>query len=185
MRSMRPFLVFLFFVVIAGGLLSFFVPTYQQVERSITLRAPAETVYEQISRLENFKEWSAWSSEDSLAIYTLGGTDGTPGATMSWKGDAAVSGDGSIKITELEKNRKVSHEFLFESPRKMKGLSDFTISGQGGTTNVTWKFRLLTPRPWNIFNLFSSMDKELGKDFERGLESLRLRTEQQNGNTAP
>ena len=32
---------------------------------------------------------------------------------------------------------------------------------------------MATPRPWNIFNLFYSLDKQMGKDFEDGLTALK------------
>lgn len=173
MKMIRPFLVFLVFVVIAGAILSLVTPASQQVEKSITIRASAASVYEQISKLGNFNRWSVWSRQDSSATYSLAGKDGTTGASLSWRGDPGISGEGKMEITELEMNRKVAHDFHFISPRKANGSSVFMISENNGLSTVTWKFKMATPRPWNIFNLFYSMEKEMGKDFEQGLAALK------------
>jgi len=173
MRSIRPVLVFLLFVLIAGTILSLLTPTYQRVEKSVVIRASAATVYERLSSLGQFKQWSAWSRQDSSAIYHLSGTDGTKGATLSWKGDPGISGEGRIEITALEPGRSVSHDFHFISPRKARGTSTITLREEQGFCHVTWLFKMHTPRPWNIFNLFYNMDKEMGKDFEDGLSELK------------
>jgi hypothetical protein len=180
MKTIRPFLVFLVFVVIAGTILSLLAPTYQQVEKTITIEAPAATVYDQISKLENFNHWSVWSRQDSSAIYTLNGIDGTVGASVSWKGDPSLSGEGKMEITALEQDRKVSYSFDFISPRKANGSSVFTINENNGASAITWQFRMATPRPWNIYNLFYSMNKQMGKDFEQSLTDLKERTKKQD-----
>jgi effector-binding domain-containing protein len=43
---------------------------------------------------------------------------------------------------------------------------------------------MATPRPWNIFNLFYNMDKELGKDFDFSLATLRSSIEKKDTATA-
>jgi len=177
MQSIRPFGVFLFFLVLAGGALSLITPTSQKVERSVSIQVPVESVYEQVVKLENVKQWSAWSRDDSSAVYSLTGEDGKPGAVLSWEGNAAVSGEGRIEITGTKENEQVDHAYHFLKPRKMNALSTITLNGKGSSTTVTWEFRLQTPRPWNIFNLFSSLDKNMGADFEKGLESLRQQLE--------
>jgi effector-binding domain-containing protein len=76
----------------------------------------------------------------------------------------------------------VSHKLSFTKPKKGTATSSFTLSESNGTTSVTWHFELATPRPWNIFNLFSSLDKNMGKDFEDGLALLKSSIEKINGN---
>jgi effector-binding domain-containing protein len=181
MKALKPFLVFLVFVLIAGAILSLIMPTKQKVERSVSINAPAALVYEQLSRLENFNKWSVWTKEDSSAVYTLNGNDGTVGAASSWTGDPGLSGEGKMQITELVPGQKVAHSFELKKPKKVNATSLFTLSEGSGSTIVTWNFEMATPRPWNIFNLFYSMDKEMGKDFEKGLASLKEIAERNSG----
>jgi len=174
MKFGRLFLFFILAVIIVTAILSFMMPTSQKIERSIVINSSAATIYEQLVRLENFNKFSVWSQQDSTAVYTLSGTDGTVGASTSWKGSPEISGEGKIEIKALEPNRKVVHELQFTQPRKGTAGSVFTLNETNkATTNVTWTFNMATPRPWNIFNLFYSLDKQMGKDFEDGLANMK------------
>ncbi len=184
MKLLKNIGVFLLFFLLAGAILSFLFPTQQKVERSVTIQAPAAVVYPQLARLENFNRWSAWSQYDSAIRNTITGRDGTVGAINTWEGDADLSGRGQIKIVSLEENRQVVQQISFLSPRQMQADSRFDLSEQGGQTTVTWQFIIATPRPWNIFNLFYSMDKQMGKDFEEGLDNLKTIVEKKQGITA-
>lgn len=181
MKPVRSFFIFLLFVVISGLILSLLMPISQKVEKTITINAPAAVIYEQLSSLQNFNNWSVWSQQDSSAKYTLSGTDGTVGAATVWSGDPQLSGEGRLEITGLEPGRRVSHAIEFSKPRKAKGKSVFTLNENNGLTAVTWNFEIATPRPWNIFNLFYSMEKQLGDDFDKGLHALKELAEKKSG----
>jgi len=181
MKLLKPFLFFLLAIVAATAILSFLLPVKQKIERSITIRASAATIYQQLVKLENFHKFSVWSQQDTSAVYTLSGTDGTVGAASSWTGDPMISGDGKIEITSLEPNKKVAHKIRFSTPKKGSALSVFYLNEINGLTTVTWNFEMPTPRPWNIFNLFYSMDKEMGKDFDYSLATLKTAIEQSTG----
>lgn len=181
MKTMRLLFFFILAVIVVTAALSFLLPTSQKIERSEVINAPAKTIYQQLVKLENFNKFSAWSQQDSAAIYTLKGTDGTVGAYSSWTGSPEISGEGKIEITALEQDRKVEHKLHFTQPKEGNASSVFTLNENNGLTTVTWSFEMATPRPWNIFNLFYSMDKQMGKDFEQGLASLKSLIEQQTG----
>jgi hypothetical protein len=181
MKFGRLLLFFLLAVIVTTAVLSFMLPTSQKIERSVVLNAPATIIYGQLIKLENFNKFSVWSQQDSTAVYTLSGTDGTVGACSSWKGSPEISGEGKIEITALEPNRKVIHKLQFSQPRKGKAESVFSLNETNkATTTVTWTFNMATPRPWNIFNLLFSLDKEMGKDFEDGLKAMKTMIELSN-----
>ena len=178
MNYFRIFASFLFFIILVTAGLSFLLPTSQKVDRSIDINATAESIFQQLIKLENFNKFSVWSQQDSDAVYTLTGTDGTIGATTSWKGNPEISGEGSIKIIALDPNKKVTHKLTFTKPKKRNAQSVFSLNETNkASTNVTWAFNMSTPRPWNIFNLLYSMDKQMGKDFEDGLMTLKAMIE--------
>lgn len=183
MRTLRILFFFLLSVLAVTAILSMLMPTMQKVEKTITINAPASLVYQQLIKLENFNKYSVWSQRDSSAKFILAGTDGTVGASSSWKGHPDISGEGKIEITSLEENKKIAHHISFIKPRKGKAESYFLLNESNGATSVTWHFELATPRPWNIFNLFFSLDKKMGKDFEEGLGTLKTVLEKMN-NTA-
>lgn len=184
MRFLKPFFFFLLAVLVVTVILSLLMPTRQKIERSTTIHAPAALIYRELIKLENFNTYSVWSRQDSAIKYTLTGKDGTVGASSSWAGDPEISGDGKIEIVLLEENKTIQHKLHFTKPKKGTAGSTFTLKETNGITTVTWNFDLATPRPWNIFNLFYSLDKNMGKDFEASLAILKTAIEKING-TAP
>lgn len=184
MKYFKIFVSFLFFILLVTAGLSFFLPTSQKVERSIVINATAATIYSQLIKLENFNNFSVWSQQDSSAVYTMAGTDGTIGASTSWKGSPEISGDGKIEIIALDPNKKVVHKLHFTKPKKGNAESTFTLlETNKAITKVTWTFNMATPRPWNIFNLLYSIDKEMGKDFEDGLTAMKKMIELSNADS--
>ena len=174
MKALRLLLFFLLALIVTVAALSFIEPTHQKVERSVSINAPAEKIYVLLSHLSTFREISVWSKQDSTAVYTITGTDGTTGASLGWKGHPEISGEGAITIKTLDRPRFIAHDWKFDSPKKGTANSVFTLQQTDPSlTKVTWTFYLDTPRPWNIFNLFSSLDKQMGADFEAGLATLK------------
>jgi hypothetical protein len=173
MKYLKNIVIFLVFVLVVIALLSIILPTNQKVKRSITINASPVEVFEQIALLRNFNSWSVWATIDSTVIYNYAGTDGTVGASASWKGHPALSGEGEMRIIAIKPGEQVEHEFKFISPRDGKAHSILKASQQGSQTVVNWEFSMSTPRPWNVFNLIYSMDRQMGKDFEDGLKKLK------------
>ncbi len=168
-------------VIAIAMILMLVLPTKQQLERSIIINASPAEVYNYLSKLENFNKWSIWNQNDSTLKYTITGTDGMPGAVNSWSGDPELSGEGKMQITTLKLNEKIRHHINFIKPRQMEADSDFELEAINNQTKVSWQFELKTPRPWNIFNVFSSLSRRMGKDFEEGLKSLKATIEKNNG----
>lgn len=174
MNYFRIFAGLIFFIILVTAGLSFMLPTYQKVKRSQEINASAPVIYEHLIKLENFNRFSVWNQQDSSAVNTLSGTDGTVGAASSWKGSPEISGEGRIEIIALAPNRAVTHEIRFIQPKEATASSVFELlETNKGKTTVTWIFKMNTPRPSNIFNLLSSIDKDKGKDFEDGLTALK------------
>jgi effector-binding domain-containing protein/uncharacterized protein YndB with AHSA1/START domain len=177
MKIIKQLAVLLLVVIAIALILVLVLPVKQKTERSITINAPVTEVYNYLLKLENFNKWSVWSRNDSTIKNTITGTDGTPGAVNAWVGDPGLSGEGKMQLISLTLNKKIKYQLNFQKPRSMEADSDFSLEEINGQTKVTWDFALATPRPWNIFNLFSSMDKEMGKDFEEGLQNLKAAIE--------
>lgn len=178
MKWLRLLLFFILALVLTTGLLSLLMATSQKVNRSVTIHAPANLIFDQLKLLSNFSRFSVWGGSDSSIQYQLQGTDATPGAKLSWKGAPEISGEGSIEISSLTRPHTVAHTLHFITPQKADASSIFSIiESDKNFTTVTWYFELYTPRPKNIFNLFYSLDKQMGKDFETGLEALKTYTE--------
>jgi len=134
-------------------------------------------VFETVARLENFNQWSAWNQHDSTVKLEYTGTDGSVGASSHWTGDPTISGEGRIEIVSLEPGKTVSQKIHFIKPKEGHANSSFTLSELNGLTTISWHFESETPRPWNIFNFFSDIEKNLGPEFEKGLAALKASVE--------
>jgi effector-binding domain-containing protein len=177
MRLVRTVITLILVAVGVAAIMALVMPTSIKVERSIVINAKPDKVYAYLASLENFNKWSVWSLTDSTMVNNMNGTDGTIGAYDTWKGHPEISGEGRITIMELLPGEKVKQHISFYSPHKMEADSKFTLLEDNGTTKVTWVFDIATPRPRNIFNLFSSFDKQMGGDFETGLRNLKAAIE--------
>ncbi len=177
MKYLRILGILIVIVIAIVILLSLFMPTQQQVIRSIMIDAPATKVYDQLIKLENFNKWSVWNLRDSSVKLTITGKDATVGASSSWTGNPEISGMGKIQIASLEPGKKIVHLIEFTHPNKGTAESEFKLEEVSGGTKLTWEFDLETPRPKNIFNLFYSMEKKMGKDFEEGLLLIKTAIE--------
>lgn len=169
--------------ICVGTIISLVLPPKQRIERSIVIKAPASLVYEHLRDLKNMNDWAIWNQRDSSVKNTISGQDGKVGSAMSWSGDPEISGEGKMVIAALNENKKVVHDITFITPKKAEAESEFILEEKNGITTLTWEFDVATPRPRNIYNLFSSMDKTMGKDLEEGLIMLKGKLEK-NNNTA-
>ncbi|MFI5132742.1 MAG: SRPBCC family protein [Chitinophagales bacterium] len=185
MKLLKSIGWFLISVIVVTTILSLILPVKQRIKRSVTINAPVAQVYQLLSKLENFNKWAVWNLHDSSIKNIMTGTDGKVGAINSWVGDPAISGEGKIEITKLENNKSVGYNIIFIKPKKINAESDFELENVNGQTKLNWQFDLATPRPWNIFNLFSSLDSKMGKDFDDGLANLKALLEKKSGASLP
>jgi effector-binding domain-containing protein len=177
MRFLKMFGIVLLVAFCLGTIVSLVLPAKQRIEKSIVINAPATVVYEHLRKLGNMNDWAIWNKRDSSVKHTMNGQDGKVGASISWTGDPGISGDGKLEIATLNENKKIVHTINFISPKKGEAESEFIFVENNGKTTVTWEFDVATPRPRNIYNLFSSMDKTMGQDLEEGLLMLKAAIE--------
>jgi hypothetical protein len=93
-----------------------------------------------------------------------------------WEGNKKV-GKGRIEITQTSPPSKVTIKLDFLKPFEAHNTAEFTLEGQGDSTNVTWVMDGHRPYMFKVMTLFLSMDKMVGKDFETGLANLKSLTE--------
>lgn len=156
------------FVLIAG----LFIAKDYHFERSISINAPKEKVWEQVSNFTNRNKWSPWIAHDPNMQHSIEGTDGTVGAVHKWKGNKEV-GSGSETITAIEAPDKITCLLRFYEPYESEANAFITLTGDGNATRATWGFDSRFPYPMNAMQLFIDMDKMMDKDFSHGLNKLK------------
>ena len=147
-------------------------PNTFKVEREITISAPAAAVYERIVDLHRWVHWSPWEGMDPDLQRSYGGPDSGVGATYGWSGTRKV-GAGGMAITEAVKPSMVVLDLDFIKPFKAHNVTRFALHQDGDSTQVTWTMTGAKTFMSKVMGIFMSMDKVVGRDFERGLAQLK------------
>jgi uncharacterized protein YndB with AHSA1/START domain len=146
------------------------------VERSTTIQAPPEKVYEQVVDFHRWSAWSPWEELDPSLQRTYAGPDSGVGATYAWSGNRKA-GQGRMEITEASEPSLVRVDLRFEKPFKSRSDTSFAIRPEGTGSAVTWSMTGAKTLPLKIFGIFRSMDALIGPDFEKGLARLKATAE--------
>ena len=169
MKVLKVILFVVLAIVVIGAIAVFVVPTQYHVERSVTINAPAKLIKQQAAYFKNFNQWSPWSELDTAMVTNLEGTDGEVGAIYSWKGNEDV-GEGSMEIISVSDTR-VDQKLRFIAPFESEATTYLTFDEVDDGVKVTWGMDGDSPRPMNLMNLM--MDAMIGKDYDKGLTSLK------------
>jgi len=154
-------------------LIGLIAPNKYDVKRSIVIDQPVHKTFRYLKMVKNQDHWSPWKQKDPNMKQTFEGTDGEVGFVSRWEGNKDV-GVGEQEIKRILENDIINTELRFYKPWKSVSNGYLKVdSVDNGKTKVTWGFTGKTPFPFNIFMLFFSMEKTVGKDFEEGLQSLK------------
>ena len=164
-------LVFLLLVV------ALFVPKDFKYEKSITINAPIDTVWLNVSSLSALDKWSPWNNHDPMMKKELTGVDGTVGAMQSWTSEVKEVGVGSQTITKVEKPTLFETNLNFMKPHESQGKAFIKLVTDGTGTKATWGMTGHMPYPVNVMTLFMNMERMMGKDWDNGLTKLKKLSE--------
>jgi uncharacterized protein YndB with AHSA1/START domain len=151
-------------------------PATYHVERSATLNAPPEAAYALVHDFHQWQGWSPWAKLDLAMQTNYSGPAAGVGASYSWTGNKQV-GEGRMTITDAQPGERLAIRLEFLKPWKSTNATLFTFVRQGQGSVVTWAMDGENNFASKAFSFFSSMDKMLGPDFERGLAQLKLLAE--------
>ncbi len=159
-------------VIVAVLIFAFALPSNVHVERSLSMKAPAATVYPLISSFESFNRWSPWFKRDPKTKYTFTGTPGQVGSKMSWTSDHPKVGNGSQEVTALEPNKSVTTHLNFGG--EGDGDAKFILEEAAGNTKVTWTHDTdMGNNPVGRLFGFFAFEGMIGPDYEAGLANLK------------
>jgi uncharacterized protein YndB with AHSA1/START domain len=141
------------------------------VERDATVKAPARTVYDLIADFRCWGEWSPWEDVDPDLQRTFSGAESGVGAVYEWSGNRKA-GQGRMEITAADAPSRIQIALQFLKPFKSSNTTTFELQESGGATHVAW--RMVGPKTFmtRLMGIFMSMDKMVGRDFEKGLAQL-------------
>lgn len=160
-------------------LLALIAPVSYDVRRSIIIHRKLPDVFAYVKHIKNQNHWSPWKKKDPNMKQEFIGVDGEEGFISKWEGNKDV-GTGEQEITKIITNERIESELRFFKPWKSQSDAFLQVEAiDNKSTRVVWGFSGKQKRPFNIFFLFFSMDKTVGKDFEDGLNELKKILENQ------
>lgn len=144
--------------------------TYR-VSRSTSIAADPALVHRLVNDLREWRAWSPWEDVDPGLERSYSGADAGVGAHYSWSGNRKA-GQGTMEVVgSTPEAVDVRLTFL----RPMRSTSDvvFDIVPAAEGTAVTWTMTGEQKGVMAVLGRVVSMDRLLGKDFERGLARLK------------
>ena len=166
----------LFFILLFGMVGLFLAASRQpdefRVTRSITIAAPASTVFLHVNSPKRFNEWNPWAKIDPQAKTEIEGPVEGVGSVMRWDGNAEV-GKGRMTNVVVKKDQFIQFRMDFEKPMKSTQTAEFSFASVDGGTKVTWtmygKANLLS----KVMNVLFDCEKMVGDQFDKGLQQLK------------
>ena len=153
-------------------------PDTFRIERSADIQATAAQIYDSIADLHQWRNWSPFDALDPAMQKTYSGASSGKGAIYNWSGNSKA-GSGRMEITSATPPSQVVIRLDFLKPFEAHNTAEFSIEPAGGSTEVTWALYGPQKFPFKVMSIFVSMDKMVGKDFERGLANLKGHAEKQ------
>lgn len=153
-------------------------PDSFRIQRSASIKAPAERIFPLITDFHAWRGWSPWEKIDPALQRTYSGTAAGTGAVYEWAGNKSI-GKGRMEILEQSPPSRVVIKLDFLEPFEGHNTAEFILQPAGEATNVTWAMYGPNTLIGKVMGLFFSMDKMIGAQFEKGLNTLKAEAEKE------
>jgi hypothetical protein len=142
------------------------------VVRSTTIDAPPDRIYPLLADFHRWVEWSPWEDLDPELNRTYSGSEAGTGAVYEWSGNRKA-GQGRMELVETAPPSRVRVDLRFLKPFKSHTESLFEVEPEAAGSRVTWTMTGPRTLMVKVMGVFTSMDKMIGPDFEKGLARLK------------
>ena len=132
---LKKILLGIVIVIIAFVIFVALRPADFRVERSLSIAAPAQALFDQVNDHHKFNQWNPFLKLDPNVKNTFSGPDAGVGAVCSWDGNKDI-GAGSATITESKPGELVRMRMDWKRPMEGVAMVDFTFKADGAITGV-------------------------------------------------
>lgn len=148
-------------------------PSAFLVERSVSIEAPPKKVFSLLTDFRAWELWSPWEKRDPAMTRTFKGKEKGAGAVYEWAGQGKA-GAARLEILDVVPASRIVMRLDLKGPFVGPGnLAVYALERANGVTTVTWTVYGRMPYPAKVLNLFRSVDRMIGDDFEAGLANLK------------
>jgi hypothetical protein len=151
-------------------------PSTFSVQRTATIQAAPDIAFALVNDFHQWGEWSPWEKLDPSMKKTHEGAASGVGAQYSWIGNGDV-GEGRMTIEESKPSELIRIKLEFIKPFESTSSTLFSFKPEGEAVSVTWKMEGNNDFIGKAFSVFMDMDGMIGKDFEKGLASMKTLAE--------
>lgn len=170
MTALFVFLGLVALTITLAFIIPLFMPKSYAIEKTITIKAPAEACFDKVADLNHYRDWNPWSQMEPDASKQITGAPKTVGHKYYWEGKKIGSGSLTVKKLVAHKNVELDLEFL--RPWKSKADDIWTFEELDGNTKVTWKNH--GPLAYPTARLLGPfITKNLSQQFEVGLSNIK------------
>ncbi len=175
MRLLKYAMFLIFALAIGVATVGLFLPSTTQVERSIVIAQQPAVVFSLVNDLKAFHGWSPWAEKDPNMTVEFSSPSSGEGASMQWASDDPNVGVGSQTIFLSKPFTEVQIALDFGAMGLATAIFQFTQLSVG--TEVSWTLNVV--HGGNLMSRYMGlmMDKWVGMDFEKGLQSLKTQAE--------
>ncbi|WP_027380744.1 SRPBCC family protein [Chryseobacterium daeguense] len=174
MKILKWTIIVLASILIFWLIVAFFISGDCKYEKSISINAPVDKVWQNTNTLKAMDQWSPWNDIDPNMKKDWTGTTGQPGEKMCWSSAKEEAGKGCQEVKKIdEANKRIDTEIRFLTPYESEANAFVTVVPEGSGSKATWGFTSTIPYPFTVMKLFMDMEAAIGKDYQEGLTNLK------------
>lgn len=146
-------------------------PDEFRISRSTDVKSEPKVIFDLINDFHEWEKWSPYENIDADLKKTFSGSKKGVGAIYQYDGKKA--GAGKMEITQINEPTEIVSNLTIIRPMQADNIATFTLESKGNFTTVTWSLSGHNNFVNKIVGLVLNIDKLVGKDFEKGLKSLK------------
>jgi effector-binding domain-containing protein len=175
MKTIKILGISILLLILVMGIISFFMPSKIEIEKSIVIKAMPEVVFEQVNDLHNWEKWSPWIEADTTMDIKYFGNEKGEGAGFEWKSENPRIGNGIITVLSSVLNDSILCEIEFL--KKDKATATFYFNKVEAGTRVNWSIKMnIGVNPLKRL-MRALIIKRISNDSEKGLRNLKRNIE--------
>ncbi|MET2983903.1 SRPBCC family protein [Aureibaculum conchae] len=172
MKALKYILLLLLLIIVAGSIYVATLENTYNVQRTKVIHAPEDVVFNMVNDYKTWPSWSPWLGQDPETKLTYGEKASGVGASYAWQSENVDVGEGSMETLSTEKD-SISQKITFIKPWESTSNVYWNFKKVDKGTAVTWGMKGDLDFMSKAFMAFNGgMDKQIGPDYERGLEKL-------------
>ncbi len=173
MKAIKYILLLLLLIIVAGAIYIATLESSYDVNRTRTIKAPVQVVFNNVNDYKTWPSWSPWLGKDPTTELTYGENTSGKGATHSWKSNHEDVGEGNMETIEVIENESIDQKITFIKPWESQSDIYWSFKSVDDGTEVTWGMKGELDFTSRAFMAFAGgMEKQVGPDYENGLFKL-------------